>query len=46
MDSTLKIFKNKHLTSSECHKLEILLKTKTKVREIARNKARYSRVSQ
>ena len=35
MDSTLKIFKNKHLTSSECHKLEILLKTKTKVREIA-----------
>ena len=35
MDITLKNLKNKHLTSSECHKLEILLKTKMKVREIA-----------
>ena len=36
MDITLKSLKNKHLTSSECHKLEILLKSKMKVEEIAK----------
>ena len=36
MDITLKNLKNKHLTSSECHKLEILLKSKMKVKEIAK----------
>ena len=36
MDITLKKLKNKHLTSSECHKLEILLKAKMKAREIAK----------
>ena len=36
MDTTLKTLKNKHLTSSECHKLEILLKTKMKVSAIAK----------
>ena len=36
MNSTLKNLKNKHLTSSECHKLEILLKSKMKVKEIAK----------
>ena len=36
MNSTLKNSKNKHLTSSECHKLEILLKSKMKVKEIAK----------
>ena len=36
MDITLKSLKNKHLTSSECHKLEILLKSKMKVKEIAK----------
>ena len=36
MDTTLKTLKNKHLTSSECHKLEILLKSKMKVKEIAK----------
>ena len=36
MNSTLKTLKNKHLTSSECHKLEILLKSKMKVKEIAK----------
>lgn len=35
MGITLKKLKNKHLTSSECNKLEILLKAKMKVREIA-----------
>ena len=36
MDITLKKLKNKHLTSSECHKLEILLKAKMKVKEISK----------
>lgn len=36
MDITLKILKNKHLTSSECYKLEILLKAKMRVKEIAK----------
>ena len=36
MNSILKNLKNKHLTSSECHKLEILLKSKMKVEEIAK----------
>ena len=42
MDITLKNLKNKHLTSSECHKLEILLKSKMKVKEISKKYRRTS----
>ena len=36
MDITLKSLKNKHLTSSECYKLEVLLKSNMTVEEIAK----------
>ena len=36
MDITLKPRKNKHLISSECYKLEVLLKSNMKVEEIAK----------
>ena len=36
MDTTLKTQKNKHLNSSECYKLEILLKSKMKVKDISK----------
>ena len=36
MDITLKSLKNKHLTSSECYKLESLLKSNMTVEEIAK----------
>ena len=36
MDITLKPRKNKHLTSSECYQLEVLLKSNMKVEEIAK----------
>ena len=36
MDITLKSLKNKHLTSSECYKLEALLKSNMTVEEIAK----------
>ena len=39
MNSTLKNLKNKHLTSSECHKLEILLKSKMKVKGACEKKS-------
>ena len=35
MDSTPILRKNKHLNASECYKLEVLLKAKMKVSEIA-----------
>ena len=36
MDITLKPRKNKHLISSECYKLEVLLKSNMKMEEIAK----------
>ena len=36
MDITPKSLKNKHLTSSECYKLEVLLKSNMTVEEIAK----------
>ena len=36
MDITLKPRKNKHLTSSECYKLEVLLKSSMTVEKIAK----------
>ena len=36
MDITLKSLKNKHLTSSECYQLEVLLKSNMTVEEIAK----------
>ena len=42
MDSTPILRKNKHLNASECYKLEVLLKAKMKVSEIAHESIRNS----